>query len=177
MPFDPIKAVAVAKDVIQQLRLKRLHPEGNGYIYSPQPIPEVAAAFNADSECDLQSVVDVVSQKCGVCAKGALVLSMARLYNNIPLGPLVIVHTVGKIGASNPGEILGDVFEWDVISLIEAAYEQSYYFANWSDRATAMAATNFGKKYTNPANRLRAIMLNVIKNKGRFVPPRKKVTA
>jgi hypothetical protein len=72
---------------------------------------------------------------------------------------------------------LSQIFSHEQLALIETAFEAK----NFEDRRTRgvnerllKAAVRFGDKYTNPKNRLIAIMRNILENNGCFIPPLRK---
>ena len=74
-PEDRAHAVAIAKDVLERIRLHRLNLlSDNGYVVGFPSFPR---------EGSLQENIDLAESSCEVCALGAMFLSYARLYNNI----------------------------------------------------------------------------------------------
>ena len=91
-------------------------------------------------------------------------LSLIRLYDKVDMNQIGFFGS-GFIAASNCNIVdeLAPIFGIDNINDIESAFE-----GNWSDEATA--TESYIRKYKKPTERLRAIMLNVVKNKGVFKP-------
>jgi hypothetical protein len=169
--------VAVAKDVLEQLRLSRLDVRcgmymGGRYDSRSGPVAKkISERMIKSPACDLKDVVDLAASSCRVCAKGAAVLSMARLFDNLPA--TLFFRSDGYPLGNNPWKELEAVFSWETIQLIEAAFEKSEAFACRDTSPTlALAAVNFGRRYESPEDRLWAIMLNVVKNRGEFRPDR-----
>lgn len=151
-------AVAIAKDVLKQLRARR-------YLAQPGVYLEADGAKVKGGD-DLRKVLPKI-KKCHVCAIGAAFLSYVRLKDGVkvvaadgwPAGsrPPAFVHPEGSHTlfsgrASAMRDLLVQAFDRDMLSDIESAFE-----SNWGGYRTA-------------GNRLRAIMLNIIRNKGKFEP-------
>lgn len=168
------KAIAVAKDVIAQLKRIDipLHVQReNGYIVAPlSVIPEEA--------CDLQAIVDNVQGSCRVCALGATVLSAARLFDQIPAMDVLRPGHRGEGGL----QVLSDredmfdalvrtgVFDDEECALIEAAFEKTWAWNKEASDEKIGRAMSFGKGFESDSDCLIAIMENVIANDGHFVP-------
>lgn len=167
-PADKAKMrVAVAKDVLKQLKRKRLLPsQGSGYIYAPVTPAEAVPG------CELQKIVDKLPP-CTVCALGAALLSYARLYDNVKLessssfvsgfsGSRVYLHH-NRLHADRPTKVLRVIFPLRMLNLIEGAFEnyqkpaeQDYeYYSAEHEQAQAEEA-------------LIVVMKNLIKNEGGF---------
>lgn len=113
---------------------------------------------------DIQSVRAKDLKHCQVCARGAVYVSRARLFDEYMFDSLhfdpsdtVVTETNKDIGKTNA-------------ELIESAFEMDPRHGGYSDEACC--ARDFGAlfQYDDRA-RLRAIMRNVIENKGVFRPP------
>lgn len=97
---------------------------------------------------------------CRVCAQGAMLISRARIYNSVALN-------------SSARQTNGEVMGFGNTELIECAFECRPIFAHtWQSYNSpfVVAAVRFGNQYPDPRKRLRAIMKNVILNKGVFRP-------
>lgn len=134
------KAVAVAKDVLKNLKALRC-VSGNTYIERPDLLP-----MKIKPEDSAQKHIEYFTKRCKVCALGACVISYVRLYND------VLVKDFR--GYSIICDKLFPVFGRSMHT-IEHAFEQGVGLKN---------------HYDDDNQRLRAIMLNVVKNKGKFVP-------
>ncbi len=140
-------AVQVAKDVINQLGL--LIPTPGTYIRR-----KGLAALNIYSTAEiLRASANVVSIDCEVCAIGASFLSMARVVPERVSGLRIGTTVTYK-------QNLYTIFSMLTVTLMEAAFEGWDY----PDRAR-----EFYEKYPSAKARLRAIMENIISNKGEFV--------
>lgn len=162
--------VEVAKDVLKQLELKFLKAERQTYL----KVSELTKDIEKPSD-KLDKVFDQVFKsrgKCNVCGIGACFVSMVKLGNSIATKQVGIkgyIENGDSIGHYDMRRLLDDVFSEDQQSLIECAFEQDsgFGFAPIPDRK---AAKSFGQKYKHDSTRLKAIMKNIIKNKGEFIP-------
>lgn len=158
----PQKAVAVAKDVIAQLKNKRYQATTSVYITNVVT-PEVCNSPSA-------AVLGSKDISCNVCARGSMIVSAARLFNQCSLKS----HrddVPGPVNRWNSGldrehctfrQIEQSIFTREQVAMIEAAFE--CWYADYPE------CGKFGGKYNNPTDRMIAIMENIVKNKGTFVP-------
>ena len=142
------KRVAIAKDALLQLRSEALIARCGTYVY-PSGIK-----YPAPSQ-ELSEQLPNLGQ-CYVCARGALFLSAVRKGNNFKTGsfigePTQVLKPLEKRYWSRPQ-----------IKKIEAAFEG---FAGFKSKTC-----KFFDKYDNAHDRLVAILKNIIKNNGTFIP-------
>lgn len=64
-----------------------------------------------------------------------------------------------------------EIFSPSQIDLIEAAFELQIFGVMTTSRSKLGSAIRFGERIADPRTRLRAIMRNIIANRGVFVPP------
>jgi hypothetical protein len=164
-------AIAVAKDVIKQLNSQKNPLCAGNYGY-------VASDYKFESDAgDLQKYVEEVQKaNCRVCALGAALLSKARLFNHVPVKKISSkrygTETFGiDVDNETVYKGLSSVFSKAQMQLIESAYERGN-FGPESRRAKdeIIDAILFGDKYVDKKERLIAIMRNLIKNEGVFIP-------
>lgn len=160
-------AVAIAKDVIEQLRGPLKAASHYCYLtttYSP-----------TNPDCDLRDILpEMLKEGCTVCALGAALISKAKLFDAVPLRSLILNHLQGAqcvyemhVTRILAIKMLESVFSDNTLNDIESAFEK---FPNVQGRNTYGAAC-FGCKYADDTERLVAIMENVIANNGEFVVP------
>ena len=94
-----------------------------------------------------QQARDTFIGKCQVCALGALLVAKAVRYDNVTREALLGQNT----------QALREHFDEDQLTLIESAFE------GWNDESWFDA-------YPDESARFRAIMRNIIRHKGTFVP-------
>jgi len=156
------KAIAIAKDVLEQLN-KMIVASGTTYYEPPYDQDYIEDCVSA------QDHIDGLTKNCTVCALGACLLSYVRLYNDVKIWELrrgilsTLNNTVKKI------------FGMKQMQLIESAFEgQQPMISDFSEQelsdAEVDAAINFGERYVKSKSKLRAIMKNIIANGGVFKP-------
>lgn len=145
---------------------------------------------------DLRDHLPVIEQKCTMCALGAMLVSKARLWDRTPMASLFTeldsdLHEefeglrMMNIGRRAIIVQLEEVFDSYQLNLIESAFEMKpcgicpspgdlggiEAFHNYMERVDD--AINFGcqRSIGTPAERLSAIMNNIIENNGVFNPP------
>lgn len=174
MPTKREMAVEVAKDVLSLLRkrsntikvMDRFAYFDTDYILPPEGV-----------EGDLRDFLpDIMKSRCTVCARGAALVSKARLYDKVPLSKMTYSYTsllgekVARLSVhqKTTTELLKGVFSESTLDLMEAAFEVLYHRANKLN-SKVYGAVCFGAKYKDPKRRLAAIMTNIIDNGGEFV--------
>lgn len=150
---------------------------------------------------DLRDHLPVIEQKCTMCALGAMLVSKARLWDRTPMESLFTeldsdLHEefeglrMMSVGRRAIIVQLEEVFDSYQLNLIESAFEMKRCgttpspgdlggieaFHDYMDRVDD--AINFGcqRNIGTPAERLGAIMNNIIENNGVFNPPDYSVT-
>lgn len=144
--------VAVAKDVIVQIRARKFIAAQGTYFSGDIDLEGVPDGFT-----DLQKLLKADKlRECEVCARGAIVLSKARLFNDVPV------------------EVEGGTCEIDLSSSV--FQESSHHFSSiylMVEMAFEQQAGNYNpfwaRRYKTPEKRLVALMRNVIFHKGDFV--------
>ncbi len=160
------KRVAIAEDVIASLKAgKFMAAAGNGYVtpqHGDKRLRELLRSTHGES---MQKAFEELPP-CEVCALGSMLIAGVGRFNNHAVN---IDHWVGDEFALREAttEFLDKYFDDKQLELIEAAFEGSeelyngvvYDFQDWLPNAGDDA-------------RLTAIMRNIIKNEGTFVPPK-----
>ena len=157
--------VAIAKDAIAQMDgpSPPTYLTGTSYLYAelPDDGPQL------DPALDLKDVVDAVQPLCTVCQLGGLLLSKARLYDNVPLSRLLSQQGAGTClrsgGQTAVRDLLADAFDGTTMRAVEDAFEG--YLGPAGDYGLSL-----GSDY-NAADRARGILTNLIANDGEFVIP------
>lgn len=183
--------VAIAKDVILQVKSEKLRPTTGTYIEfrDLRPAFDKLTDNHTDRNVELREVL-FKTKNCQVCAKGALLLCDILKKNKFKTSytGLINSNTSRTIDAR-----LGSNWSRQQLDLIETAFEEriveSRCIKNKKDRISFNKAVLFSKIYGIKDNRLRidnidyvvseldssdklliAIMENIIKNKGTFKP-------
>lgn len=156
------RAVAVAKDVLKHLRYLKLQDR----VYIEGKLNKKFSIYD-----DLKQHVTQVEKNCRVCMKGALLLSKARLFNDVLMGEIVDKLSFERISASSNEIVrsLDDTFDKKTINLAEVAFERDFLGILYLQEAKN--AITFSCKYKTRRQVVEAVMKNIIKNKGNFIPP------
>lgn len=178
--------IAVAKDVIAQIKAKRYKPAHKGYVKFLDGNFDIIDAAKDTSE-DLQTCIPKLKE-CAVCARGAIFLSTVKIDNSFSVDNVNYTwNGVYEVEEEDIEERLKLIFG-DQQYLIEYAFEgwdSSGQFANQFQDSSGHFLSNtlemlyddlestavaFHKKYKSPSDRVIAIMENIIKNDGLFKP-------
>lgn len=174
------KAVEVARDVLLQLRLKRIEANSGTYLI-------VHGALNRNSQESFQKTfAKNESVTCTVCAIGACYISYINRFNRVTNTQACAAGVTSMLGT------LTEVFSYDQLRLMEAVFESGfvgdepqwfhalvneYYDSDCEsvgtpahERITTLIE-EFYNRYPDDDKRLRAIMINVIRNNGEFRLP------
>jgi hypothetical protein len=150
------RRVAIARDVLAQLETHKLsNVDCGSYIGG-----DVLSLLGLDAFFDLRDHADAVAANCKICARGALMISKARLADAVR-----VYSFNGRIdvGSNQTDAALEDAFTESQLDGIEAAFEQ------WHDDQNPRPA-EFGDRFDDHAERLAAIMANIVANGGTFIP-------
>lgn len=147
------KRVAVAKDVLLQIKIGKLIPESFTY-------GEMSCAIESSDNLQLILMEDGVS--CNACAKGAAVLAKARLGNEVYGNPGDAADDVSE-------EIFGGKLAW----LLEVLFEdltcaRNPLFTKGETEAFLKYMGTLPDKIDHPEGRMIAIYQNIITNRGRL---------
>ncbi len=168
MTFGPKRRVAVAKDVLKQLRSKKYIAQTGTYLELEDTIVYDENSNSIDlfdeamrEEKDLQEILPKVT--CIVCAKGAILASKVNLFNKFQLNYDVDFD-------QRAGETTEEVFGMRQATLIEAAFEGWSTFDADINEEEGLKCRALKERYPEPLNRMRVIMNNIVRNKGVFRP-------
>lgn len=173
--------VRIARDVLEQLRLKRYVATPGSYVIVNTPQGSVDMDTPHDSLVELGVDSDESFKKffkankaatCEVCALGSAFVSLVNIENKCS-----VAEMAAHPDENNMFERLAKYFGNDNVALMESAFECREMDSVEIDVEYRMleAAADWGQKYSDPTARLRAIMLNVIRNRGDFKLPKKLV--
>lgn len=181
------RAVAIAKDVLRQLKILNV-AKGTYLRNTAVELPE-----GFDYGDSAKKHIQKIARECRVCALGACMISHVKLFNEFTLGDFAIhmANTLETPENKNNGyftvelndgimrERLAKHFSVRDLGIIESIFEMSDHFANRAkngkpiaSRVTALAAEIYGSTFDDSTERLREIMKNVIRNKGKIVIPK-----
>lgn len=172
------KAVLVATDALKWLRKKSILVEtGNSYMQlSGVAVEEIRLLRSSHSFQAVLGGLITPKRPCSICALGSLFLAHVDRFNKLPCGPIQQYGPVGErpFGSAHGfrndvlSPQLSDSFDRFELSIIENAFE-SWNTLMVGGQVDADARA-FGRKFEDPRKRLRAILRNIIENKGEFVP-------
>lgn len=151
--------INICKDVIAQINARKLKIDTGAYVNAVDDITVTG---------DPKIIIPFVQQHCSVCARGALMLRKFALYD------YDCSIDTASVDQEDTRDQLESIFDEEELNLIEAAFEGkdcSYNWCNQSEvnKADLEAAFIFYKDHKKPADRLIAIMQNIIDH-GRFIP-------
>ena len=156
------KRVTIARDTIEQVEAKKFRPRRGHWLIIGTWTGGRRGYFDpTPGEADARGAIELRSTTCAGCAMGGMFASLIRRTNGV---------TVGATQLAGFGDIayaMRDIFDKVQLRLIEAAFERRVNACD-IDRA---AAGRWGSKFDNEADRLLAIMRNIVRNKGEFVLP------
>lgn len=187
------KRVAIARDVLLQLRTNKYVPKLGVWVSSEEDLIRPG-----DENKQLQEVLK--GKVCQVCAVGSVFVSAVRLFNRLKCKDAVerfrlnsngtIYGVVNEVGFDEAEVYLDRFFSDHQIVLMEIAFEKgngrycfsasSFEYALRSGgydetylraRYHRYCALKFGLQYKSNTDRMKAIMKNIIRNKGEFRPP------
>lgn len=158
--------VAIAKDVISQIRAKRLIAMSGTYLSAADNnwLTQFGVydedMTDLDEESKNQQVVPPT--KCNVCALGAVFVSALDRNDRLKVGDFAPYP-----GQDDLHNYLKRWFTLNQLYLMEEAFE-GYSRPEYC----GTDAEFFGSRYDNDEDRMLAIMRNIVKNDGTFVPPK-----
>ena len=135
------KRVILAQDVLKWIAAGRIRPEQDSYIYVPRH-PKYADV----NELTFPELAEKAIE-CEVCAKGGLIYAAF-----VRKGRSMLDYRRGSTESQ-----ITEFFSADQADAIEE------YFEGWND-------SPFYENFRDPADRLTALMQNIIDNDGEFVP-------
>jgi len=163
VPFNRLtreeKRVAIAKDVLAQIKAKRFEARCGIYVSGKAEPGSTKEPFAAAPK---------EIKKCNVCALGSLFMAKGDLVPNT-LDRLEIYD--GFIGSERPAEQLGAYFSQDQLDLIESAFEGADYSHDGTSYREIVVDRFYGWEASQEDQNelLKCIMANIVRNRGTFV--------
>lgn len=165
------KAILVAKDVIAQIDAKKYEATCGTYFEAD----DLSLGNFKDSQSVQTILLSENAPACECCAIGSIMYSTIRNQNKVSVKAL----KYGSGGTFAKSKAKG-IFSNHQLELIETAFEKEVIATHNKQLSTnsifptptdlARKAIKFGKRFKNSNNRLKAIMVNIIENKGEFIP-------
>lgn len=168
------KRVALAQDVVDQVRAKRFVPErGTWCEFDDSELSELPTTSGLQ-----QAFIEKKLEKCEVCALGALMMSTVLFKNKVTVGDMQDSSVLHYDGWSEADEKavnqLHSIFPEAQLRLIELAFELGGGYFYWNEPESVLdedtRAVKFGRRYKSENTRIVGIMNNIIKNNGTFKP-------
>lgn len=167
--IDRTKSIAIAKDVLERLGAGAIRVYGGIYCH----INSLSILTKKMSGDDAQEIIDEIESGCHVCALGGLMLSRARLFDEVTVGDL----RFGNF--NNFYQKLSPFFTSRELCLIEACFEGTILghhrkilgleeYATLEQRRYERSIEAFIGELPYPAI-LRKICQNIVDNGGHFV--------
>lgn len=156
--------VKIAQLVLEEIEQEWIVPQHGTYLYF-EGMPKL---HRLGPRKTMQAVLS--DKECQACAIGALFVAAVDEYDSLPAKEGVDVRRML--------DYLGRWFEHSQLKLMEAAFENFHSYGSKTQRFHEKHSkvrgydqiTSFERARRSAHNVLVAIMKNVIKNKGRFVP-------
>lgn len=164
----PKQRVAIAKDVIKQIKKGCYYPKESDYINFSEDFDLSEKTLKKDIKKNFRLI-----KECEVCALGSVILSCTRFTNELTFSDLLE-------GDDREFKKILEIFDAKQLSLIEHAFEGFHYdrdgvFAgkafDWDvilTKSEIKKTKLFHDSYSDSDDRLIAIMENIIKNDGEF---------
>ena len=165
--FDKLPAaqrrVKIAQDVLKLLDMRKVEASHCYFISDTE--------WKLPDDSSMQAVLPALGN-CSVCAKGALLVASVELRNQVTLRDLRVMDWRGDPALA---KALGGAFTTKQLDTIEDAYEHNYDRDSSGQRLAATVPYR-EQSYLDESSdqRLRAIMANIIKNRGSFCPSQEK---
>jgi hypothetical protein len=148
--------VAIAKDVLKQMKLKKIKPSHGVYLDLTGSVP-----ISGDEQ-----VCDVLANKhCEVCALGGMMVAAVMKADDLKVSQLYLQsENLYAIGGNDCSSYLSRFFTHDQLKQIEAAFER------WTE-CDGQDVKPFAPEARGAVKRMTLVMKNIIKNNGTFVWP------
>lgn len=162
------KRIAIAKDVISQIRAKKFKATPGTYC----ELKTSQKKLKLSGSVELQTLLEEGAiNKCNVCALGGIFMSKVSLGNKFNLNSRydkIQTHIDDDEMISN----LRGIFSELELRTIEYAFEGGDINSSFLGKPMHFHARlrSYSKVYKKSEDRLLAIMENIINNKGKFVP-------
>jgi hypothetical protein len=162
--------VLIAKDVIKQLKAKKLRALSGTYVRVRQNRGgKLFRDQDVEDGLDVRDVLRQRAKQCDVCAKGAILIATIMKFDNMPVMPeFLSSDAFDVLGMVACGNRYDGFFSQGQLDQIERAFENP----ELDDCVTLnplMVKYPRGKR-DGDHNRLIAIMENIIDNGGTFKP-------
>ena len=179
----PQQRVAIARDVIAQIDAHKYFGSSQYLIIRDKKLRRKVEDADTSQLCSVLGEIET----CEVCARGALFLSTIRLKNHFQINELriddgnvsirydTLEHSLERAFTKYQQAMIEYAYEgWDVAHVFADAFHEGVTGGNplLEDIFDQLkhSLESFSMRYKNDDNRLKAIMRNIIRNKGEFKP-------
>lgn len=164
--------IAVAKDVLQRLRVGKLKAVSGSYVeenfkdteclYGP-----LVTGDDVDNHRDVRDVINSKLKSCEVCAKGALLISTIMKFDNMPATDKISLEFIAETSDYK------SPFSKSQLDMMENSFEGLRSGGLHDFHGSYQPGVKaFYEKYEDDKSRMRGIMKNVIAGNGKFDPKR-----
>lgn len=155
------KRVAIARDVLAQISLKRLIPT-NGRWLSGKDDNDLFSAKDEKKDLELQEILGK-KRECKGCALGGMFMCAVELADKLKVSDLSSdTREENSMQQEDVFAYMKKFFTLDQLNKIESAFEQGDGATEDSDGAHWLSSEG------DASERMRLIMENIIVNKGKF---------
>lgn len=165
--------VEVAKDVLKQIKARSFVPKKGVYIKLPAAkLRALAKDKEKGDKIEVQDLLKASKLKnCQACARGAMVLSKARLFNDAKAevfsywgSPKTLA--LADFGDEHSEEVFGGL-GFQVEACFEGFRTSMFHEEHGVDYE---ASFSYFREFPDATERLTALMKNIIRNNGQFKP-------
>lgn len=163
--------IDIAKDVLARLcKKKSIVPTNNTYVWVDSGVQdEFYQDENKEDTEQARQHIDKLTEKCKVCALGALFVGYVAIKNKVMVYEFFDSDSICSVENK-----LKNAFSKSQMELIEAAFEGRYVNDLHSEKPIDNIFA-FYKTYRSPRQRMTVIMQNIIDNDGTLVLPKVEV--
>lgn len=177
VPFSKLskaeKRVAIAKDVLQQIRVGKYIADAGRYIYGVDA-PDIEDVYY---ESDIKKNFSKIKE-CKVCAMGACLMSATKFANKLKFQD--IGSGISDLNNPQVKSLFKSIFSPVQLLLIERSFEgrtggstvgcDVFGLDEFDFNQQIEKCSDFYHEYPTDEDRLVGIMNNIIENKGTFKP-------
>lgn len=168
--------VEIARDVLKQIRCKKLVAERGSWVYLCDQYAVVTAS-EIQNHVPLKQCL-AKAPVCHVCAIGSLFVGVVNRDETFLAQDLSLLQLDTIRSRSSPEFrqfflILNRYFDFEQLQQMEAMFELRKAMFELGNRTYVASAVRYGFAYADSEDRLCAIMKNIIRNKGEFKIPKK----
>lgn len=165
--------VMIAKDVLAQLKSKAYCAMQGCWVEDKKLggfDDYCTVQFEKDENVKAVSASEYVGKlkACKVCALGSIFVSQVRIGDDFKLSDVQNAYDVFEWLEKSP---LKRYFSVDQLELLEACFEGcNGMYGESMDRANELLANAYASEFPQDKDRLTAIMKNIVRNNGKFIP-------